>query len=252
MRHILSVSLPSGLGQPKMRGNQGPISLVSGGMLNNLLIFFLTMGSDFLAVAADRADKQRKNMYICLHLLFFFVPLNYHADSFQCVRTLRAPAELGQSPSPPVLQDFTVGWLRAAAPLQRQSWRSHSWWAVFCFFRTSSRVPSYFQHVIFLLKAEQIVLFPRRRAVPSSSPCLLSSTGAQIPSQRQDIASHCPAFSSVTCELIRKHPAPVYSRGFWAHMDSATTLSSLTRVRCCTSDHAADAAQHEVGSPESF
>lgn len=31
------------------------------------------MGSDFLAVAADRADKQRKNMYICLHLLFFFL-----------------------------------------------------------------------------------------------------------------------------------------------------------------------------------
>lgn len=190
------------------------------------------MGSDFLVVAADRADKHRNNTYLCPR-----PPppplLNYHADSFCCVRTSLNTTWTWAEPLTPCLAGLHCGLVQASAPLQRQSWRSHSWWAVLSFFRTSSLVPIYFQPVVFLPQAEQIVLFPRCKAVPSSSPCFLSSTGAWIPSsQRQDVAT-CPAFSSATWELLRKHSASVYSRGFWARVDSAITLSFLTRVRCC-------------------
>lgn len=101
---------------------------------------------------------------------FFFPPLNYHADSFCCIRTSLSTSWTWAEPLTPCLAGLHSGPAQASAPLQRQSWQSQSWWAVLSFFRTSSLFPIYFQPVIFLPQTEQIVLFPRCKTVPSSSP----------------------------------------------------------------------------------
>lgn len=159
-----------------------------------------------------------------------FFSLSYRFDSFWCAKTaFRAVSGLRQSPSL-TFPCRTSQWAgsAAAAPLQRQRAGGHAGDGQYSApsepVAQSQAVsslwfpPSNRANWIFASTRSNSFQFP----LPGFLPSLTKARYCWPP----------PACSSATYFLLRSRSdlAPVCNRGFWAHMNLATVLSSLTEV----------------------
>lgn len=188
------------------------------------------MESDFLAVAAGRAasgDTCRENAY-----LYFLFPKLPYCRPLVCKSCFQAACWVQAEPrshlpltgpcsrlAQELLRNckgrvLMAAQLMASTSLLRSQWPS----------------PKLFPAWEPLSWTGQIELLPPCKAVYSSSFCILSSAGTWIPSLRK--VRYCwsfPALSSAMCFLLSSALAPACNSGFWAYMNVATALSSLTQ-----------------------
>jgi len=208
------------------------------------------MGSDFLAVAAERAASGE---YAERMRTSTFFSQNSHTAGFWCAAAaVRLPDGFRQSPAltfPSQDPCSSLAWellcdcegwvlmvtqMMGSTSLLRSQWPS----------------PKSFPAWELLPWTGQIELMPPCKAVPSSSLCLLSSMGTWIPSlTKVKCCGSFPALGTAMRSLRSATLNPASNSGFWAYTNLATALSSATEVKHYQLGDQMYSASCKVGDP---